>query len=92
MTWTTSTPVVGEQLVEVVIGARDTEARGALRAAFIAGTEQAADLDADTAQPFDVDGADEAAADHGRANIAQRASSQTLLLVARAGERATPEW
>ena len=68
--------VVAEQLIEVAISARDAEASGTLRAAFGDRTKQAMDLHADAAQRLDVDGADEATADHGRANIAQRSSSQ----------------
>ncbi len=63
--------VVAEQLVEVAIGAWNAEPGGPFGAAFIARAKQTAHLDADAAQSLDMDGADEATADHGRANIAQ---------------------
>ena len=71
VTWTTSIVVVGEQLVEVVVGPWHAEAGGSFGAALVAGTKQAAHLHADAAQPLDVDGADKATADDGRADIAQ---------------------
>ena len=60
---------VVEQGLERRVGARDAERLGPGRAAFRGAAEHAADLDADAAQGFDVDRADEARADHGRADV-----------------------
>jgi uncharacterized protein YggE len=71
--------IVGKQLGEVVVRARDAEAPSALTPALGAGAEHAPDLDADSAQCLRVDGADEAGADDGGTHLAQAPGHGTLL-------------
>jgi hypothetical protein len=63
--------IVRQQLVKARVAAWKAELLGARRCALGGGTENAVDLDAEAAQRLDVDGADEAAADHGRADLAR---------------------
>ena len=63
-------PVVVEQLVQRGVGAADVDLLRAGGGAVARGAEQAGDVDADPAQGLDVHRADEAAADHGGADVA----------------------
>ena len=60
---------VVEERLQRGVGARDAERLGPRRAALRGAAKDAADLHADAAQGFDVDGADEARADDGRADV-----------------------
>ena len=71
---------VVEQGLERGVGAVDAERPGALLAAFRRAAEDAADLHADPAQLLDVDGADEARADDGRADVGDPPHAPTCSL------------
>ena len=61
--------VVRAQLVEALVRVGHADRLGALLAARSGGAQQPDDVDADPAQGLDVHGADEAAADDGRADV-----------------------
>src|SRR6185369_17970403 len=63
-------PVVVEQLVKGGVGAADVDLLRPGGGAVARGAEQAGNVDADPAQGLDVHRADEAAADHGGADVA----------------------
>ena len=69
VTWTTSTTRSSSSSSSEAIGARDAEGLGPDPAALRRAAEDAANLDPDPAQRLDVDGADEARADDGRADV-----------------------
>ena len=71
---------IGEEVVERGIGAGDAQGGRPGRTALWRAAEHAANLDADPAQGFDVDGADEARADDGGADVGDRPHALIHLL------------
>ena len=62
---------VVEHRLEALVGRRQADLLGARRGALVARTDDAVHLDAQPPQRLDVDGADEAGADDGGADLAE---------------------
>ena len=93
MTWTTSTAGSSSSASSDGIGVADAEGRRTRRPALRRAAEDAADLDADPAQGFDVDRADEAGPDHGGADVGDLAHGRSQAWVdglTRVGDAVAP--